>query len=346
MQPAGLSLLLLCAAVPSLEGHDVTAKRGVCPLASGDQFAQCTVLCLKDEDCPGAGKCCSNGCGWVCLEPAQEKPGACPALSGRARGPCLTSCRTDLDCPAKKKCCTDGCARRCRSPVWGAEPPVAPPAVKGLRAGRVPYSAPYCPGAERGIAPPTVRGLSAVQRPLLPSGCSVAPPAASGQRRWGAPCWHVAGRGPAPPTPRPTPVGVPQGVCLLPRWPGPCLAFVLRFFYNPGSQRCERFIFGGCHGNGNNFETKEACLWACSRKPEDDPLEPAKVPKLPVLVTGPSILGAPGDGAGKPGACPEVPLGTAGNCMLRCRSDHDCKGSTKCCSNGCGLICKFPVFRE
>ncbi|XP_038605980.1 WAP four-disulfide core domain protein 8 [Tachyglossus aculeatus] len=131
------------------------------------------------------------------------------------------------------------------------------------------------------------------------------------------------------------------GVCLLPRWPGPCLAFVLRFFYNPASQRCERFIFGGCHGNGNNFETREACLWACSRKPEDDPLEPAKMQKVPVSIPGPRVFAT-----GKPGACPEAPLGTTGNCGLQCRSDHDCKGSTKCCSNGCGLVCKFPVFNK
>ena len=38
---------------------------------------------------------------------------------------------------------------------------------------------------------------------------------------------------------------------------------VTRYFYNSTSGQCEQFIYGGCHGNGNNFETQESCIAQC-----------------------------------------------------------------------------------
>ncbi|XP_042559692.1 papilin-like [Clupea harengus] len=38
---------------------------------------------------------------------------------------------------------------------------------------------------------------------------------------------------------------------------------VQRWFYNPASSSCERFLFSGCHGNGNNFLTQQACEEQC-----------------------------------------------------------------------------------
>uniref|UniRef100_A0A670ZM56 BPTI/Kunitz inhibitor domain-containing protein n=1 Tax=Pseudonaja textilis TaxID=8673 RepID=A0A670ZM56_PSETE len=51
--------------------------------------------------------------------------------------------------------------------------------------------------------------------------------------------------------------------CDLPANPGPCRAKITRFYYNSDSKRCEKFIYGGCHGNANNFETKEKCHYTC-----------------------------------------------------------------------------------
>nr|XP_048302603.1 WAP four-disulfide core domain protein 18-like isoform X2 [Myodes glareolus] len=45
----------------------------------------------------------------------------------------------------------------------------------------------------------------------------------------------------------------------------------------------------------------------------------------------------------KPGACPKVPPNTVGACVERCSGDDSCPGKTKCCSNGCGHVCKSPV---
>uniref|UniRef100_A0A8B9FTB4 BPTI/Kunitz inhibitor domain-containing protein n=1 Tax=Amazona collaria TaxID=241587 RepID=A0A8B9FTB4_9PSIT len=44
--------------------------------------------------------------------------------------------------------------------------------------------------------------------------------------------------------------------CYLPSVCGSCKALFRRFFFNASSQQCEEFIYGGCGGNRNNFETK------------------------------------------------------------------------------------------
>ncbi|XP_039419701.1 kunitz-type protease inhibitor 4 isoform X1 [Corvus cornix cornix] len=52
--------------------------------------------------------------------------------------------------------------------------------------------------------------------------------------------------------------------CYLPSVCGNCKALFRRFFFNASSQQCEEFIYGGCGGNRNNFETKGECFQACS----------------------------------------------------------------------------------
>ncbi|XP_075756907.1 eppin-like [Pelodiscus sinensis] len=52
-------------------------------------------------------------------------------------------------------------------------------------------------------------------------------------------------------------------LCHLPSVCGFCKARFPRFFYNWSSQSCEVFVYGGCGGNQNNFETKEECQAAC-----------------------------------------------------------------------------------
>ncbi|KAL7674908.1 hypothetical protein ACOME3_001179 [Neoechinorhynchus agilis] len=61
--------------------------------------------------------------------------------------------------------------------------------------------------------------------------------------------------------------GSGQGVggfkCRLPVDPGPCMAMIPRYRYDYTTQSCKRFMYGGCQGNGNNFETKEQCESEC-----------------------------------------------------------------------------------
>ncbi|XP_036701134.1 kunitz-type protease inhibitor 1 isoform X5 [Balaenoptera musculus] len=44
---------------------------------------------------------------------------------------------------------------------------------------------------------------------------------------------------------------------------GLCLESIPRWYYNPFTERCARFTYGGCYGNKNNFEGEEQCLESC-----------------------------------------------------------------------------------
>ncbi|BHF58856.1 zinc-containing alcohol dehydrogenase [Sparganum proliferum] len=66
-------------------------------------------------------------------------------------------------------------------------------------------------------------------------------------------------------------------VCKLPQEVGPCRAMIKRFAYDDTAKACVPFTYGGCQGNGNNFETKEECEEKCMA-PIDDPCkQPIKV---------------------------------------------------------------------
>lgn len=57
--------------------------------------------------------------------------------------------------------------------------------------------------------------------------------------------------------------GIPER-CQLPARLGSCKASLLRWWYNADAGQCEKFFFGACAGNENNFETKELCEQTCS----------------------------------------------------------------------------------
>ncbi len=58
-------------------------KPGYCPLEmDGDLAEICIDLCQSDLECPDEGKCCSNGCGKVCV-PALSNPPTATNTSGR-----------------------------------------------------------------------------------------------------------------------------------------------------------------------------------------------------------------------------------------------------------------------
>ncbi|CAI2737694.1 unnamed protein product [Dicrocoelium dendriticum] len=54
--------------------------------------------------------------------------------------------------------------------------------------------------------------------------------------------------------------------CKLPADPGPCRALLPRFRYDPDQQRCVKFIYGGCRGNRNNFNSLSDCQNECEGK--------------------------------------------------------------------------------
>ncbi|XP_033833602.1 kunitz-type protease inhibitor 2 isoform X2 [Periophthalmus magnuspinnatus] len=55
-----------------------------------------------------------------------------------------------------------------------------------------------------------------------------------------------------------------QEQCVAPPVVGPCRAAFPRWFFNVSSGRCERFIYGGCRGNKNNYAKEEECTNSCT----------------------------------------------------------------------------------
>ncbi|XP_068161780.1 WAP, Kazal, immunoglobulin, Kunitz and NTR domain-containing protein 2-like [Antennarius striatus] len=53
------------------------------------------------------------------------------------------------------------------------------------------------------------------------------------------------------------------GPCGLPALQGPCKAYEPRWAYSSSLRQCQSFIYGGCEGNDNNFESKEVCEETC-----------------------------------------------------------------------------------
>ena len=51
--------------------------------------------------------------------------------------------------------------------------------------------------------------------------------------------------------------------CLEPVEAGPCDGDITAYFYDGNSGRCQAFIYGGCEGNANRYETEEQCERLC-----------------------------------------------------------------------------------
>ncbi|KAM9216944.1 amyloid beta precursor like protein 2 isoform 1-T1 [Leptosomus discolor] len=62
-----------------------------------------------------------------------------------------------------------------------------------------------------------------------------------------------------------------KSVCSQEAVTGPCRAVMPRWYFDPNKRKCVRFIYGGCGGNRNNFESEEYCMAVCKKMmPTDD----------------------------------------------------------------------------
>ncbi|XP_010210212.1 PREDICTED: papilin [Tinamus guttatus] len=52
-------------------------------------------------------------------------------------------------------------------------------------------------------------------------------------------------------------------LCLLPSAHGPCADWSTRWYFVAVVGKCNRFWYGGCHGNRNSFASEEECMRAC-----------------------------------------------------------------------------------
>ncbi|KAF1394400.1 hypothetical protein PFLUV_G00026820 [Perca fluviatilis] len=56
-----------------------------------------------------------------------------------------------------------------------------------------------------------------------------------------------------------------KAVCTLEAETGPCRASMPRWHFDMNQRRCVRFVYGGCAGNRNNFDSEEYCMAVCKR---------------------------------------------------------------------------------
>ncbi|XP_047397082.1 WAP four-disulfide core domain protein 6A-like [Sciurus carolinensis] len=56
-----------------------------------------------------------------------------------------------------------------------------------------------------------------------------------------------------------------KDVCSMPKETGPCMAFLPRWWFNKETEMCSKFIYGGCQGNNNNFQTEAICMVVCQK---------------------------------------------------------------------------------
>ncbi|XP_041722890.2 amyloid beta (A4) precursor protein a isoform X2 [Coregonus clupeaformis] len=80
---------------------------------------------------------------------------------------------------------------------------------------------------------------------------------------------------------------VVREVCWANAETGPCRAMLARWYFVREEGRCAQFIYGGCGGNRNNFESEEYCLSVCST------VMPTATPSPPDAVD--RYLETPGD---------------------------------------------------
>ncbi|PZC74553.1 hypothetical protein B5X24_HaOG207687 [Helicoverpa armigera] len=83
--------------------------------------------------------------------------------------------------------------------------------------------------------------------------------------------------------------GATQDICQLPMMTGPCEASLQRFFYDPATDSCSQFTYGGCEGNDNRFETREACESRCRSRPAPRPTP------SPTTITPPPAVDIPAE---------------------------------------------------
>jgi hypothetical protein len=264
----------------------------------------CTDQCISDADCSESTRCCPGECGSSCIRPVLlptpllPKPGACPAATypfgcpTELAGSTTNECSMDADCAGRSKCCSDGCASTCSPPEEGSTGPilmsVSPPvcSLKGdyareqsqgelswcvdtqgrpiddsLTRGSVRCSPNGTVLEQRAVGPvcadPAIRPTICTDQclnarcPFRPDALCVADP-----------CDNCRVSFVDPESNEPVEC---SDRCGLPLEMSNCRAFFRRYFFNATAGKCEEFIFGGCEGNANNFESMEECREDCEK---------------------------------------------------------------------------------
>ena len=55
---------------------------------------------------------------------------------------------------------------------------------------------------------------------------------------------------------------------------GSCRNYTDMWYYHQSSDRCRRFLYGGCEGNENRFSQEDTCIILCSQNPPTTTFSP------------------------------------------------------------------------
>ncbi|XP_076444542.1 papilin-like isoform X1 [Babylonia areolata] len=284
-----------CFPVPVCVPED--EKGGQCPTPGPDSERLCSKYCTSDQSCKGEDKCCSTSCGGdICTPPVP--PNTCDAV----RCPKGSSCRMVFDSKTVSPQCLEDPPETERDDECAVGLPLLFFTGGDIRVANC-HKGPItvvCPAGYHCTNSSNQDFLFCCRNKVQ----HCFPPCKPGERCDTNPINCLVP--PCPPTPR----CVRQDVCLEPKVIGPCEGSFPRFYYDSKDNRCLPFNYGGCQGNGNNFEKLEECVETCLKE--------------------------------KPGRCP-LPEGP-GVCAEMCQFDRHCPGKEKCCRNKCGgTTCQEPA---
>ncbi|GBP58336.1 Papilin [Eumeta japonica] len=76
----------------------------------------------------------------------------------------------------------------------------------------------------------------------------------------------------------------PKDPCALSTDPGSCSGYFIKWYFDATRQSCNRFVYGGCGGNDNRFDTLEECEGRCKKLPSTTTGAPAPPPPPPPFI--------------------------------------------------------------
>ncbi|KAL6106716.1 uncharacterized protein ACO6RY_10519 [Pungitius sinensis] len=79
--------------------------------------------------------------------------------------------------------------------------------------------------------------------------------------------------------------------CHFKKAEGECSARLLRYYYDSVHDKCKRFLFTGCVGNGNRFLDQLSCNATCSGIHDDGVEEEEEEPDTPIAIICGVLLG-------------------------------------------------------
>nr|XP_040019638.1 BPTI/Kunitz domain-containing protein [Gasterosteus aculeatus aculeatus] len=80
-------------------------------------------------------------------------------------------------------------------------------------------------------------------------------------------------------------------VCHLKKAEGGCNAKSLRYYYDSVHDKCKKFLWTGCFGNGNRFFDQLSCNTTCSGIHDDGVEEEEEEPDTPIAIVCGVLLG-------------------------------------------------------